>query len=635
MVVSLGIISLLQLTILPGLIITRLVKLRGFWENLLLAIGLSPLVNYFFVLIVMVLGIYNQTTTHIFLEIETLILFILLFPLFLNKSTRRNPKQYFHDFLVDFFAFEKQKKEPGIVVFKIFFLAGAIGVILYYVFIYGTQYSSVFSTWDAVISWNRWAVDWFRSQLPADTTFYPQLMPINWSMAYQMIGDTRIQFFAKTYMGFIEIFVLLTLFVLGLIKQKLGFFIGVTFTGWLQFALGSQGSGYMDTPVSFWGLLSIICLLFTNNDQEGKKYIFFGAVFAAMAGITKQAGLWIAVVYPIFLYFQRKDTITKKSKSPYFMILLTYLVIILPWYAYIEYRVFFGQSFSNLPYILTLSSQGSDYWGTIAHAFILLFEKIAHSSNTAGIFTLIILGVLISFSFCEKWFKRIGILIIIPFFISWVIIFSYDIRNINLIVPFVGMVAGVGLEQIIYQYYPVFSKRTVQFLIKCHKSKIAKFISSILTFLRPIKKYLSIWPLLVIFILVPLVLFFFLPTRYSDSYLLEKSIAKQKLIGGSRLNQVLYEYKANHPLNGKILTDYQYLNFMPGFEGYYEYGYPNSEYFIQQFNDPQIGYLLINTTNMSQLVKTYVDQLLEKGEISILIYFGDHLMYSTCRGVCK
>src|SRR5690606_553116 len=48
----------------------------------------------------------------------------------------------------------------------------------------------IFTAWDAVVSWNRWAGLWVDGAPEAkDAGLYPQLVPINWAMIYQGSGS--------------------------------------------------------------------------------------------------------------------------------------------------------------------------------------------------------------------------------------------------------------------------------------------------------------------------------------------------------------------------------------------------------------------------------------------------------------
>jgi hypothetical protein len=79
MIISLGILSLLQLTLVPGLILTKVFRICGFWENLIAAIGLSQIFNYLFVVLAVFFKVYTQTTVLILFGVEVVLLFVLYF----------------------------------------------------------------------------------------------------------------------------------------------------------------------------------------------------------------------------------------------------------------------------------------------------------------------------------------------------------------------------------------------------------------------------------------------------------------------------------------------------------------------------------------------------------------------------
>ena len=83
MIATLGILSLIQLFLLPGMIITKYLKIDGFWKNLLIVIGISPFFNYVFVFISTWLGIYTRTTTFILFAVEIILFIYYYFPVFI------------------------------------------------------------------------------------------------------------------------------------------------------------------------------------------------------------------------------------------------------------------------------------------------------------------------------------------------------------------------------------------------------------------------------------------------------------------------------------------------------------------------------------------------------------------------
>ncbi len=630
MIINLGILSVLQMAIIPGLIVTRLMKIRGFLTTLLVALGLSTIVNYLFVFAFTAAGIYNRKTVLGFVIVELLITVVLLIPIIKQPVSFSRIKTSIQRFVTEFVNPDNKSK----LVINLFALIAASGVLVYYFIHYSTDYTSVFSTWDAVVSWNRWAGVWYQNQIPLDSGHYPQLMPANWSFAYLMIGDDRVQFFAKYFMGLVEIFIPLTLWIIGYQQRKPGYFFGTALAGWLQLKLGSQGSGYMDTPVTFFAILVLFILLqMEKNPRNANKYILLGAIFAAGAGITKQSGLWIAGVYPIlFIYLQRKK-LAPHGINPFLQISLLYLLILVPWYAFVQYRVWFGQASSEIPYITTLASQDKSFFQTIANGFNLLFLHLAKIKST-GMIAAFILTLLMVFSIFDKWCRRILVFIVVPWFILWLVLFSYDIRNINLIVPFAGLSAGFGLEFLLARLGQFFSNPLDNLMKKIRGSWLGRVFSPLGLLSSYIKSHLSLLVVACVFILLPLLVSIVAPLKYSDSYLINKSLDKQKYIGGSSLNQKLYDYESQFGLKGNILTDYQYLGFLPGLEEYYEYGFPNSEFFIQQVNDPENAYVMVNSSNVTPEIADFIASLVESNKIDVIIEYGDTTMYSTCQGPC-
>jgi hypothetical protein len=51
---------------------------------------------------------------------------------------------------------------------------------------------SVFTTNDAVLSWNRWALSWAADEAPERTVMYPQLVPSLYAVVYLLTGDATL-----------------------------------------------------------------------------------------------------------------------------------------------------------------------------------------------------------------------------------------------------------------------------------------------------------------------------------------------------------------------------------------------------------------------------------------------------------
>ena len=127
----------------------------------------------------------------------------------------------------------------------------------------------IFQEWDAVVSWNRWAIDWAANRLPRTTAEYPQLLPCNLSLSYVFIQDSSIWFFAK---GWLFLFCLLLL--LGHVRPRparpagadtsSGVFITYALlVAMLRFRFIS--SGYADMPVAFMAYAGVYALLLARG----------------------------------------------------------------------------------------------------------------------------------------------------------------------------------------------------------------------------------------------------------------------------------------------------------------------------------------------------------------------------------
>jgi hypothetical protein len=441
------------------------------------------------------------------------------------------------------------------------------------------------------------------------------------------MGDSRIKFFAKDFMGFIEIHILLTIFILGIVRRKAGYFVGVIFTAWLQWVLGSMGNGYVDSSVAFFALSSVACLLISDkgDDQSKSTYIYLGAIFAAGAAITKQAGLWVVLVYPFLLSFASN----KKENRGYIYsyipgILVIYALIVFPWYGYKEYQIRTSKDESEIGPVTSLVGQDKSWIQRLDYALTEIQTRLTYQS-ISGKAIVTLLSFLMLFAWSDKLYRAFLGLIIIPFTLLWALYFSYDTRNLNLVVPFVGLTAGIGLQNMAYK---LFNSRV---LLKTASSygqpeRLVTY-STLVKILKSIK---------VFYLFVPIIVIFLLPIRYSDSHMISMSIAEQKEIGYPWLNRKLYEYQSKSNFNGKILTDYQYLGSLPGLEQYYSFGPSNNpSKFIKQTQDTAVGYALLTSAWASPEVIEYVRQNIANGTMQIIFEKNTFLFVTTCRGPCS
>ncbi len=353
----LGVLSVIQILFLPGLILMKFFHgVKGFIQKLIYTFGLSLIFNHLFVVLLTHLKI-NQPVFHYILFCAEFIIVIYLYWSDLKEpivSRMINLYQEFANNLSDLFkpASDKitiQSVLKNIIV--IIFLGWSVYSILWTISLFLTNLGSVFTIWDSVVSWNRWAVEWFSNSHPFDTKRYAQLIPTNFSITYSFMRSDKIQSFAIGIMPLFAVYFLLLMFDLGIKKKEYGYLIGLVVSQYLlkRFYLPLISSGYVDVALMFFTFLAVYTLLIATtqtNEKHLRSTAFLGFIFAAGTALTKQNGLWILAVYPVlayFIIFSRIESLNKKEK---FILLAKYmgvaLVLLLPWYIFNELRIASG-----------------------------------------------------------------------------------------------------------------------------------------------------------------------------------------------------------------------------------------------------------------------------------------------------
>ncbi len=189
----LGLISILQILLLPGIIVLWLLNLdkSSYIQKWLLVFTLSLFVNYVLVSILTLLSIYTVFIMGGIMMFECGVLFYLYF----TKRITGIPN----------FSFTEQYKKL-ISFFEnisplnrtLYFIAGL--VILFYVALFIANIGTIFYFIDAVNNhaWNSWAGEFANNILPQKATHYPQLIPANWSICYLLIGKADVHFFCSS-----------------------------------------------------------------------------------------------------------------------------------------------------------------------------------------------------------------------------------------------------------------------------------------------------------------------------------------------------------------------------------------------------------------------------------------------------
>ncbi|MEJ5283475.1 MAG: hypothetical protein WHS77_00320 [Brevinematales bacterium] len=447
---------------------------------------------------------------------------------------------------------------------------------------------NIFYDWDAVVSWNRWAVVLFQGRFPEGTWHYPQLLPANWSLAYKIMG-AELQFIPRFMCTFFPVFLVLFLFVQGIQKRSYAFLLAALALYCVLKFSGMYGidNGYADIPVAFMGfvgLLTFLAGLEKENEEEKVFYILIGLVISGGAAVTKQAGIYVFLLYPfLFLMFAFRN---KKPMNIYirffvFYILVAILVVI-PFYLYAEYLIKTGKNSSEVQYLTQGIHRGKNF---LERLFSAYNEYAWAICKNQGIYIFFFL-----FSFFIKE-GRLYSLLGLGYWLIWAFFFSYDLRNSALATPFIVLGTTEGFQK----------------LFDCVYEKMSK-----LSKIQIILNVLYITGIIFVFGII-----IFLNFKYPLERLQRKQKDLKMHIGNYDLNKALYTYHQTTGFKGKIMSEYQFIGFLPGLESFYVLyhfeDFEGLEHFKKHLSLSDAYYILYPDWTESS-VKLYIEEKIKRNE---------------------
>ncbi|HEY5976065.1 MAG TPA: hypothetical protein VIU41_15130, partial [Geobacteraceae bacterium] len=471
-VVLLGILSILQVTFLPGFLLVQIFRLAdGLIKCTVLSLILSLLTNHFLVVGLTAVGWYHRGVVLAIFLMETLVLCYYLF------LRRRDPLETLLAADVrllvtrmwDWRGEGTLRRIVGMAMFLsamltlVYFGARAIGSV-----------GQVFNSWDDVVSWNRWAVDWSSGHFPAHTWRYPQLLPANWSLTYLFIGTSSLQFFAKAIMPLFMLLILLLQLDLWLRSGNTGYLAAIPVTGFMHLIVnGVQGvmSGYADIPVAFMAFATLYILHLQATDESGEtkgRAMISAGLCCAAAGLTKQAGLYLLCVLPLLGYFllYRSNRLISAKRKALQLAGATAMaaLLIAPCYIYTDYRIRSGVEQSEIGFVTKDIHGGKNPVQRLLASPYKLVALIEQSPQLnmifelitfrlfkgvyVGIFLFAMIFILALIGLLDPGWRTAGLIIAVPFSLIWGMFFSYDLRNLSLAVPVIGCAAGIGLNRL-------------------------------------------------------------------------------------------------------------------------------------------------------------------------------------------
>lgn len=592
--ILLGIIAVTQSLLLPGLLILKVINFKGsFIQKIVYTAALSLVSNYIFVVVLVVLGIYKQwVVISIFLFESTYAVW--LFRESLGQSLFEYISTLWKNFigaLQDLFDTWMQITSISDVIKSLFsFIAFTLSLALLWwsIKLMSHYAGTIFDSWDAIVSWNRWAVSWANGEFPLNTRNYPQLIPANYSLSYVFMASTEIQFFAKFLVLPTAFFLLLMPFDLGLQTKKSGFFLGTILIYLLlkKFLIIELTNGYVDGVMAFFSLLvvyTLIKLSFAERETEKNHLLFLGFFFAGSAAVVKQPGVYLFLLFPIWLYFGIfRQTHLQDWQQHKKLLVCSFAVsafLAIPWYVYKQLVIFFGNDRVGITELLEASANNNYNVGWQQQ----IIDTISHFEIYLVLFPLILLA----FFLLKPLYRWLVITLILPYPILWALIASYDTRNLSIFIPIFGLVAGISFQ------------------------KLLDWILSLWDFGK-----LKTWTLALI---LAIALALGLVAKFPNTVLKEKQFTLQSQLFSARKNAMLYDLVEREGTDITIMTNYP-MRFLPGFEEVELYdNYKNYDTFIGKLENVQVDYLFVpEDVFIEPRIKDYIDQKTAAGAYELI-----------------
>ena len=543
-----GVAGVVQAALLPGLALLFLLRIRA---NLFLMFGLSvaaslPL-NYAIVTVLTALGMCTAPVLLVIFVVECIVTLYC----WRHKVNCIDLKEDNHG------KFQEHNSSLGMWILEWVAFCYAVSALWFFGKRWWLNLGSIFTEWDPALIWNFRAVAWAQNSFPGFYYNYPDAGPIAYSMPYVFMGSSDIQYFSKSIAPVFPFAILSIFFGLWIACGRSGYAIAAAATGFLlnRILAGHLDAGYADTPVALVATASVVLLLLASvsrNEEGNRRCLVLAVLGAAATAHTKQVGLAIAFTFPLLVLGVQLDrgcrlSVAAKNAAISAGIILAAVV---PWY-YAAARSMSAGGHSLLEYL--------KYLATGAHANSDLYAKVA--GMTSYIVSAIGPGyaalILVSVAACwviDRFWGRVIIGAILPFWLCWLLLFSYDARNMALALPFFGVAVGVLFD----------GGMRWALLIGPNWSN-SKFVRPIdmfdyfISMLEGVQKSVAV-------AVSAGVLVSFVYWKVREIELIAKHRSQQMLVGEELVNAAIYEAFSRSP--GKILSNYAILNqrLLPGLE---------------------------------------------------------------------
>ena len=456
---------------------------------------------------------------------------------------------------------------------------------------------STFVHWDAVVSWNRWAIELSNNLYAPAPSAYPVLWPAIWSLIYEAQSNRDIWYFAQASMVIPA--VLGGLFLAGkcLTRQQpmahlvLAFLVMTIFFFQSQFAF----TGYMDVHACLIGIIGVLLLAEASTQEQPKlrmEYLLLAGISLGLAMLTKQTAAVFGLIFGLYTlveFARRRISFTQG--------VILACVLILPtltfWGIYLEKQ---PSLFGNLSELTrhTENARGADE--VASHALNVLTDAVP-----GYILPLLCLGTLLNIFWPLRPQSLIGItcaLAAIPYFYAYAECCSYNVRNGLLVYALLTVSCFTGFQNLekfsseFFQRHPAPANFT-HFLNKTSLGWAVLIMAALVFFAIPQKKFVD-----------------------THDSLLEESLGHKKVAW------FLEPHKQTIQRTDKVISYFQPLAFMPYItpERYEICKVTTIKCLNDVFAEPATRHVVVFTAgwNESQSVRDFWTQQIKIGRAELL-----------------
>ncbi len=191
-------------------------------------------------------------------------------------------------------------------------------VLYKYLFVASTPF---FATWDGLVSWNKWGVDWATRELRGNYQFtYPQMIPLFYSVYYKLAGYSASDplslsmnsvHFLITYIGLLA----LPLVYSCAKALKISPIIPVCLVLLSDKFFGGMNNGFVDNALVTY-CLACVLLILRSKPSPNKRSNLLSALAICLVGagaiFLKQTGIFASTAILVFLMVYYRGVVLSK-----------------------------------------------------------------------------------------------------------------------------------------------------------------------------------------------------------------------------------------------------------------------------------------------------------------------------------